>query len=134
MHNAPRTQTWGVVRGPLFLEREQPSIGLHKPRVVPLALDVAEQGRIERRVRRLAARAGPIALLSHAFDHLLGGQGLFGFGEYLCGGIDGAEFLVTDFGGRRLGGGNLSGGSRLLHFRFPRRSLRSLRGHVYVPS
>ena len=136
--NAPTRPTWGRLwRSGLFVEREVPAIRLHKPRVVALALDVAEYGGIKGRVWRFAARARPIALLRHQLNHLFGGQRFLGFAEHLGSGVDSAEILVPGFAGGLLGSGNFSGGGRLLRFRFPRRSLlgrRFFRGHVCVPS
>jgi len=95
--NAPRGPTWGVVPG-LFLQRKQPAVGLHKPRVFAFALDVAKYRSVQRRVRRLTARARPVLFSCHLLDQLLGGQRLFGFGENFSGGVDGAECLIDGNG------------------------------------
>ena len=77
-----------------MLSENSPRSAFYKPRVFALALDVAEYRGVKRRVRRLAARARPIALLRHQLNHLFGGQRFFGFGEDFGGGVDGAEFLI----------------------------------------
>ncbi len=56
---------------PLFVDREQPAVGLLKPRFLSLGLDLPQHCRVDRGVRCLAACA-PQLLAEHRIDTGIG--------------------------------------------------------------
>lgn len=90
----------GKVPGGLAVGRELTPFGLLEPGVFALRVDLPQDRRVERRVRRLTAWAGPVLLLGHRVDHLLGVERLLRFGQYLGRGVQGRQ----TFGGGLFGG------------------------------
>src|SRR5260370_40889541 len=72
---------------------ELAALTLLEPGVVPLGLDLAEDRGIERRVRRLATRGGPIALFPHRLDQLLAVHRLTRFTQNLGSRVDRTHLL-----------------------------------------
>ena len=89
-----------VVRhGDLLLgrQRELAALGLLETGVFALGGDLAEDGRVERPVGRLAAGARPEFLLGHRVDHLLGGHRRLRVRQHLRRGVEGASLLLRWF-------------------------------------
>src|SRR5262245_11083550 len=62
--------------------------------LIALGRDLPRDGGIQRRIRRLAARAGPQPLRAHRLDHRLAAHGFLRGSEYLDGRLDLAELAV----------------------------------------
>jgi hypothetical protein len=59
------------------------SVRLDKAAGLAFGLELAEDGRVQSRVRRLAAGAGPVTFGGHGLDHLFGRHRFGGFAEHL---------------------------------------------------
>lgn len=84
----------------LAVGRELASFGLLESGVFALGVDFPQDRRVERGVWRLPAWAGPVLLIGHRVDHLLGVERLLRFGQYLGCGVEGGQA----FGGRLFSG------------------------------
>lgn len=131
----------GKLPSGLAVGRELASFGLLEPGVFTFRVDLSEDRRVERGVRRLTAWAGPVFLLGHRVDHLLGVQRFLRFGQYLGRGVEsrqafgGGLFSGLGFGWlSRLGGSSFRGALGAGLLRSGGRASRLLRGHDSSPN
>lgn len=134
-----RRALWGKLLRGLAVGREFTPFGLLEPGVFAFGVNLPEDRRVERGVRCLTAWAGPVLLLGHRVNHLLGVERLFRFSQYLGRGVQGRQTLGGWLfsGLRGLGGSSFRGvlGAGLFRSVSLGRALGSglLRGHGSSP-